>query len=187
MRSPIHYLSVFEYLEAEAKSEIRHEYIDGEIFAMAGGSRKHNRICLNIATKLSSHLRGSECNVFMSDMKVKVKSLQQNKTIFYYPDILASCNPQDQDQFSVNYPCLIIEVLSPSTEMIDRREKLINYKTISSLEEYVLISQDQIKVEVYRHDLAGNWTREVLGKEHDLRLNSVDLTLTMDSIYEDVF
>jgi Uma2 family endonuclease len=124
MRSPIHDLSVLEYLEAEAKSEIRHEYIDGEVFAMAGGSRNHNRICLNIASRLSSHLRGSKCNVFMSDMKVKVKSLQQNKNIFYYPDVIATCNLQDQDQFIVNSPCLIIEVLSPSTEMIDRREKL---------------------------------------------------------------
>lgn len=187
MRSPIHYLSVLEYLEAEAKSEIRHEYIDGEVFAMAGGSRKHNRICLNIASRLSSYLRGGECSIFMSDMKVNLKSLQQNKTIFYYPDILASCNPQDQDPFSVNYPCLIIEVLSPSTEVTDKREKLVNYKTISSLQEYVLISQDQVNVEVYRHDLAGNWTREVLGEEHDLRLNSVNLTLTMADIYEDVF
>jgi Uma2 family endonuclease len=92
MRSPIYDLSVLEYLEAEAKSEIRHEYIDGQVFAMEGRSRNHNRICLNIASRLSSHLRGSECNVFMSDMKVKLKSLQQNKTIFYYPNILASCN-----------------------------------------------------------------------------------------------
>jgi Uma2 family endonuclease len=186
MRSPIHYLSVPEYLEAEAKSEIRHEYIDGEIFAMAGGSKKHNLIAGNTYSRLRAHLR-SRCDVFMSDMKVKVRSLQQNKNIFYYPDVMATCSPQDQDQFIVSSPCLIIEVLSPSTEMIDRREKLINYKTISSLEEYVLISQDQLKVEVYRHDLAGNWTREILGKEHNLRLNSVDLTLTMDDIYEDVF
>jgi Uma2 family endonuclease len=186
MRSPIHNFSVLEYLEAEAKSEIRHEYIDGEVFAMAGGSKKHNLIAGNTYSRLRGHLRGSGCDAFMADMKVNLKSLQQHKTIFYYPDIVVTCDPRDRDQFSVNYPCLIIEVLSPSTEVIDKREKLVNYKTIPSLQEYVLISQDQIKVEVYRHDLAGNWTKEVLEKEHDLCLNSVDLILTMANIYEDV-
>lgn len=184
MQSPIHHFSILEYLEAEAKSEIRHEYIDGEVFAMAGGSKKHNLIAGNTYSRLRSHLRGRGCDVFMSDMKVNLRLLHQNKTIFYYPDIVVTCNPQDQDQFSVNCPCLIIEVLSPGTEMIDKREKLVNYKAISSLQEYVLISQDQIKIEVYRHDLEGNWTREVSGEEHDLRLNSVDLTLTMADIFE---
>jgi Uma2 family endonuclease len=187
MRSPIHNLSVIEYLEAEAKSEIRHEYIDGQVFAMAGGSKKHNLIAGNTYSRLRVHLRGSGCDVFMSDMKVKVKSLQQLRTIFYYPDVLVTCNLQDQDQFIVNSPCLIIEVLSPSTEMTDRREKLLNYQAIPSLQEYVLISQDELKVEVYRQDLQGQWTKEVLGKEDDLRLNSVDLTLIMADIYEDVF
>lgn len=187
MRSPIQILSVSEYLESEAKSEIRHEYIDGEVFAMGGGGRNHNLIAGSTYSRLRAHLRGGKCNAFMSDIKVKVKSLRQNKTIFYYPDILITCNLQDQDQFIVNSPCLIIEVLSPSTEMIDKREKFVNYKTISSLEEYVLISQDRVKIEVYRHDLVGNWTKEVLEEGNDLQLNSIDLTLTMADIYEDVF
>jgi Uma2 family endonuclease len=187
MRSPIYFISVSEYLEAEVKSEIRHEYFEGEIFAMAGGSRNHNRICLNIATRLSLHLRRTKCEVFMSDMKVGLKSLQQNKTIFYYPDVLVTCNPQDRDQFMVEQPCLIIEVLSPSTEMIDKREKLANYKAIPSLQEYVMISQDRIKIEVYRQDIEGNWTKEILEKDCELHLNSIDITLKMSDIYEDVF
>ena len=187
MRSPIHIFSVAEYLEAESKSEVRHEYLGGQVFAMAGGSKAHNIITLNIASRLRSLLRGNACDVFMSDMKVKLKAANQNKTIFYYPDVLISCNPEDKDKYFVNYPCVIFEVLSPSTEASDRREKLVNYQTIASLQEYVLVSQDKIKVEVYRQDLQGNWTMEVLGSEDTLVLNSINLSLTMADIYEDIF
>jgi Uma2 family endonuclease len=187
MRSPIHYLSVAEYLEAEAKSEIRHEYVDGEVFAMAGGSKKHNLIAGNIIALLHAYLRGTDCKVYFSDVKVKLKTANQNKTIFYYPDVVVSCSQMEQDEYYLDYPCLIIEVLSPSTETIDRREKLVNYKTIANLQEYVLISQDQVKIEVYRQDLEGNWTKETLIKGNDLRLNSVDLTVSLADIYEDVF
>jgi len=187
MRSPIQIFSVAEYLEAECKSEIRHEYLGGQVFAMAGGSKAHNIITLNIASRLRSMLRGNSCNVFMSDMKVKLKAANQNKKIFYYPDVLITCNPEDRDKYFVNYPCAIFEVLSPSTEISDRREKLVNYQTISSLEEYILVSQDKIQVEVYRQDLQGDWTMEVLRSEDRLVLNSINLSLTMADIYEDIF
>jgi len=187
MRSPIHIFSVAEYLEAEGKSEVRHEYLGGQVFAMAGGSKAHNIITLNIASRLRSLLRGNSCDVFMSDMKVKLKAANQNKTIFYYPDVLITCNPEDRDRYFVNYPCVIFEVLSPSTEVSDRREKLVNYQTIGSLQEYVLVSQDKIKLEVYRQDLQGDWTMEVLGSEDILVLNSINPSLTMADIYEDIF
>lgn len=156
MRSPIPIFSVTEYLEAESRSEVRHEYIDGQIFAMAGGSKAHNIITLNIASRLRSQLRDISFDVFMSDMKVMLKTVYQNKTVFYYPDVLITCSPEDRDNYVVNYPCVIFEVLSPSTEVSDRREKLINYQTISSLQEYVLVLQDKIKIEVYRQDSTGN-------------------------------
>ncbi len=187
MRSPIYIFSVAEYLEAECKSEVRHEYLGGQVFAMAGGSKAHNIITLNIASHLRSLLRGNSCDVFMSDMKVKLKAANQNKTIFYYPDVLIACHPEDRDRYFVNYPCVIFEVLSPSTEVSDRREKLVNYQTIGSLQEYVLVSQDKIKLEVYRQDLQGDWTMEVLGSEDILVLNSINLSLTMADIYEDIF
>jgi Uma2 family endonuclease len=187
MRSPIHIFSVAEYLDAESKSEVRHEYLGGQIFAMAGGSKAHNIITLNIASWLRSQLRGGACDVFMSDMKVKLKAANQNKTIFYYPDVLITCNPEDRDKYFVNYPCVIFEVLSPSTEVCDRREKLVNYQTIGSLQEYVLVSLDEIKVEVYRQDLQGDWTMEVLGSEDTVVLNSINLSLTMADIYEGIF
>jgi Uma2 family endonuclease len=194
MRSPIPVFSVAEYLEAETKSELRHEYLGGQIFAMAGGSKAHNMITLNIASRLRFQLRGGACDVFMPDMKVKLSAGNQNKTIFYYPDVVVTCSDEDRDNYFVNYPCVIFEVLSPSTEVSvgvarrrHRREKLVNYQTIGSLQEYILVSPDEIKVEVYRQDLPGNWTKEILGSEDKLVLNSVNLSLTMTDIYEDIF
>jgi Uma2 family endonuclease len=104
MRSPIPVFSVAEYLEAESKSELRHEYLSGQIFAMAGGSKPHNIITLNIASRLRSQLRGGAGDVFMSDIKVKLSTANQNQTIFYYPDVVITCSPDDRDNYFVNYP-----------------------------------------------------------------------------------
>src|SRR5437868_3138632 len=128
MQSAVKLFTVEEYLKLEQTSEIRHEYLGGQVFAISGGSKQHNTITLNIASRIRSHLRGSSCSVFMADMKVRIQLANQNKSIFYYPDVIVSCDPDDQDRFSLNYPCLIIEVLSPSTELTDRREKLVNYR-----------------------------------------------------------
>ncbi|KJH72191.1 Uma2 family endonuclease [Aliterella atlantica] len=187
MLSSINFFGVEEYLQLEKSSEIRHEYLGGQIFAMSGGSKEHNLIAGNIYSHLRSHLRGSSCSVFMADMKVKIELANKANGIFYYPDVVVTCNSQDQDRFFLNYPCLIIEVLSPSTETTDKREKLVNYQTLESLREYVLVSQDEIKVEVYRQDAQGNWSVQTLSKGDDIELNSVGLTLTMADIYEDVF
>lgn len=180
------HLTVEEYLKAEESSELRYEYLGGQIFAMSGGSKEHNLITLNIASRLRSHVRGGSCSVFMSDMKVKLELANKGKSIFYYPDVVVSCDSEDQDRFFLNYPCLIIEVLSPSTETTDRREKLVNYRTLKSLQEYVLVSQDEVKVEVYRKDAQGNWSLIILGKDDELGLDSIGVTLTMSEIYEDV-
>lgn len=187
MQSPVNFFDVEEYLQFEESSEIRHEYLGGQIFAMSGGSKELNLIGGNIYSRLRSHSRGSSCSVFMADMKVKIELANKANDIFYYPDVVVTCDSQDQDRFFFNYPCLIIEVLSPSTETTDKREKLVNYKTLESLQEYVLVSQDEIKVEVYRKDAQGNWSVQTLGTGNDLELNSVGLTLTMANIYEDVF
>ncbi len=180
------YLTVEEYLKAEESSEIRYEYLGGQVFAMSGGSKEHNLITLNIASRLRSHVRGGSCSVFMSDMKVKLELANKGKSIFYYPDVLVSCDSEDQDRFFLNYPCLIIEVLSPSTETTDKREKLVNYRTLKSLQEYVLVSQDKVKVEVYRKDAQENWSLIILGKDDELHLDSIGATLTMTEVYEDV-
>jgi Uma2 family endonuclease len=185
MQSPIIFLTVEEYLKAEESSDIRHEYVDGEIFAMAGASEEHNLIATNIIALLRPHLRGTSCRAFVSDMKVKVQV--QKADIFYYPDLLVTCDPKDSERYFKTRPTLIVEVLSNSTKTIDKREKRLNYQSIESLQEYVLVSQDEIKVEVYRQDAQGNWSLTILGKDDELQLNSVGLNITMSDVYEDVF
>ena len=186
MQSPINFLDLEEYLQLEESSEIRHEYLGGQIFAMSGGSKEHNLIAGNIYSRIRSDLRGSSCSVFMADIKVRIELANKAKDVFYYPDVIVTCDSQDKDRFFLNYPCLIIEVLSPSTETTDRREKLVNYQNLESLQEYVLVSQEEIKIEVYRQVDQGGWLLEILGKDEELHLDSIGLTLTMAEIYEDV-
>ena len=185
MRSPLNLITVEEYLEFEQDAQIRHEYVAGQVYAMAGASEAHNLIVTNLIAILRPHLRGSSCRAFVSDMKVKVKTQQAD--IFYYPDLLVTCDPNDRKKYFKTSPSLIVEILSDSTETTDKREKRINYQTIDNLQEYVLVSQDEIRVEIYRQDNNGDWTVETLGKNDDLALDSVRLTLTMADIYEDVF
>ena len=185
MQSPLHFFTVEEYLKSEQDRDIRHEYVAGQIFAMGGSSEEHNLIVTNMIALLRPHLRGSSCRAFVSDMKVKVKA--QKADIFYYPDLVVTCDPNDNERYFKTKPNLIVEVLSNSTESIDKREKRINYQTLDSLQEYVLVSQNEIRVEIYRKNIQGNWTVETLGKDNSLQLDSVGLTLTMAQIYEDVF
>ena len=187
MRSPLNLITVEEYLKLEQDAEIRHEYVAGQVYAMTGSSREHNLIATNLISSLRPHLRGGSCRGFVSDMKVEIKTSNQRADFFYYPDVVVTCDSQDRERYFLTSPCLVIEILSPSTQATDKREKRINYQTIESLQEYVLVSQDEIKVEVYRRDDNGNWTVEILSRDDDLSLNSVGLTLTMADIYEDVF
>jgi Uma2 family endonuclease len=180
------FISVQDYLAGEENSPIRHEYLGGQIFAMSGGSEQHNRIALNIASFLRFHLRGSGCKTFIADMKVNIAIAKNTADIFYYPDVMVTCDPQDTEKYYKKRPCLIVEILSPSTETLDRREKRLNYQNLPSLQEYVLVSQEEMKVEVYRPNDAGNWSGSVLGKDDILELKSVGLTLTMADIYDEV-
>ena len=141
------FLSVADYLEGEKASSVRHEYISGVVFAMAGGSRAHGLITGNIFAALHSHLRGKPCQVFTADMKVRLEVADED--IFYYPDVMVTCDPRDTEAHFNRYPKLIVEVLSPATERIDRIEKFDRYKAIESLEEYVLIAQDRFEVIVF--------------------------------------
>ena len=176
-----HWLSVADYLAFEECSEVKHEYINGEIYAMAGASARHNRITLNLASRLIGHLRGSPCEVFVADVKLHLKEL--GVEIFYYPDLMVCCDPNDRDPYYRTRPCLIVEVLSPSTERIDRREKLFAYQTIPSLREYLLIDPDKRCIEIYRF---GNPVRHEIHTEGSFRLDCLDAELTVDEIYLDV-
>ncbi|APB34237.1 Uncharacterized protein conserved in cyanobacteria [Gloeomargarita lithophora Alchichica-D10] len=185
MQSPDYFVPTSAYLEAEAKSKIRHEYIGGHIFAMAGASDVHNLIAISIISRLYAHLSGSPCRVFMSDMKVKINV--QEADIFYYPDILVTCDPTDNQKLFKTKPKLIIEILSPSTEIIDRREKFLHYQSIPSLEEYILISQEEMHIEIFRPNSQGYWVKELLKSEDTLRLRSLNFDLALSEIYENGF
>ena len=175
-------LSADDYLEGELKSDIRHEYVDGEVYAMAGAGEAHNLIALNVASRLRGAARGGPCRVFISDMKVRVAA----RNAFYYPDVLVVCDSFDTQPYFKESPCLIVEVLSSSTEAIDRREKMLAYRTLASLREYVLIAQDKRQVEVYRRGEDGAWSLETLTEGDPLHLECVGAVLSLDEVYEDV-
>lgn len=175
-------LTPTSYLAFEQTSAERHEYVAGQVYAMAGGSEEHDLIAGNFYTQLRAHLRGTRCRVFSGNMKIHIARLD----IFYYPDVSVTYDPTDTERYFKAHPKLLVEVLSPGTERIDRNEKLLNYRQLESLEEYVLVSQTAKKVEVYRRDTSGHWTVETCGEKDPLILTSVGFTLTMDDIYEDV-
>jgi Uma2 family endonuclease len=150
-------ISIAEYLDGEQRSDIRHEYLAGRVYAMVGAGEKHNLIAGNLFFHLRAAARGKECGVFISDMKVRVA---QNDA-FYYPDVMVTCDAQDTEPLHKHTPCLIVEVLSPATESIDRREKLTAYRMLPSLRYYLLASQNQRRVEIYRRDGDGKWHFEI--------------------------
>ncbi|HEV2208794.1 MAG TPA: Uma2 family endonuclease [Verrucomicrobiae bacterium] len=133
--------SVPDYLAGEERSDVRHEYIGGAIYAMAGASDEHIALCMNLAFALRPHLHGSPCRVQMSDGKVHLRIL--NEDVFYYSDVMVFCDPRDTDRYFKRFPRILVEVLSDTTETIDRREKFLSYRQIETLEEYVLIAQDK--------------------------------------------
>ncbi|HBB33325.1 MAG TPA: hypothetical protein DDZ80_12845 [Cyanobacteria bacterium UBA8803] len=180
-----------EYLEWEELQPIKYEYVNGEVFAMTGGTLPHNSIALNFASALKNHLRGKGCKVFMADAKVGVS---QNGP-FHYPDVMVSCDPRDQKVIKVIYhPCLLVEVLSPATEGFDRGKKFRHYRQIKTLKEYVLIEAERMNVECYRINEKGKWeltaysldTITAGGTEVEVDFSSVDFRCSISMLYEDV-
>ncbi len=177
------YLTVQEYLEGEPLRVVRHEYVGGRVFAMAGGTQNHNTIGGNFFGHLWSHLRGKPCRVFMSDVKARMMAFQQD--IFYYPDVMVGCDPRDTHAQFIKFPKLIIEVLSKSTHRVDRQEKFHHYITIPSLEEYVLAEQELQAITIFRRRT--EWQAEVIDYPAALvTLESVGLTLPLAAFYENV-
>lgn len=178
------YLTPEEYLQIEEQNAVKHEYIDGYIYAMAGALDPHVTIALNLAALLRNHVRGSGCRVYIIDMKARIESLNR----FYYPDIMVTCDPQDnQTPAYKRFPCLIVKVLSDSTEAFDRGDKFADYQALSSLQEYVLINTKRQRVECFRRNEQGLWVLQSYTSDNQsFRLNSVDFEETMTSLYEDV-
>lgn len=178
------HLTPDDYLQLEARSPVKHEYINGQIVAMAGASDAHVTIALNVAALLRSHLRGTGCRVYISDMKVRLDACN----CFYYPDVFVTCNPRDQEtSIYKRFPCLIVEVLSDSTEAFDRGDKFIHYQTLDSLQEYVLINTRQQRVETFRRNSSGLWVLQpYTADQPTLQLTSIDWSGTLADLYEEV-
>lgn len=178
------HLTPDDYLQLEARSPVKHEYINGEIVAMAGASDAHVTIALNAAALLRSHLRGTGCRVYISDMKVRLDACN----CFYYPDVFVTCDPRDQEtSIYKRFPCLIVEVLSDSTEAFDRGDKFIHYQTLNSLQEYVLINTRQQRVETFRRNSSGLWVLQSYTADQPvLQLTSIDWSGTLADLYEEV-
>lgn len=177
--TPVPLLGVDDYLRLEEASTTRHEYVGGERYGLAGASDRHNRICLNIAARLWAAARGGPCRVYTSDMMLRVA-----EDVFYYPDVQVVCDPEDGEQGYESRPCLVVEVLSPSTEAIDRREKLLAYRRLSSLRAYVLVYRDERRVARYwREEQDAWWPAEVHG-EGRVPFPCPELELSLAEIYE---
>ncbi len=171
-------LSAEEYLELEKTATVKHEYVGGEIHAMVGASRRHNRISGNIFRKLADAAEGGPCRVYISGMKLQVED------VFYYPDVMVACGDVPEDEYLENEPCVAVEVTSPGTETIDRREKLAKYQGIPSLQAYVIVAQDRPWVSHYQRDESGIWLRGDLLNEGTLRIPCPESTeLTVDEVY----
>lgn len=176
------YLSVADYLAGERESKVRHEYVDGVAYAMAGASDRHNRIALNMASRLNEHLSNDKCETFMSDMKIKV-----DPALYYYPNVAVTCDKTIGDAYARAEPRLIVEVMSPSTERIDRHKKLRAYQRIASLQEYVLARQDEMMLEIHRRQANGEWAVEAFDDPGEqLTLASVGLTIHLGDVYRNV-
>ena len=176
-------VSVEDYLAGELRSEVRHEYLGGTVYAMAGTSEEHNTIGMNLATALHSHVGDGPCRVFMVDMKVRLHIARDD--VFYYPDIMVTCDPRDTDRYAKRFPTVLIEVLSPETERTDRREKFFSYTSIETLEDYVLVAQARREVTMFRRST--QWNPEVLAQaDQNLELPSLQFTMALSAIYRRV-
>jgi len=169
-------MSLARYLDYERSQDVRHEFVDGYLYAMTGASERHERIALNIAAALSVHLRGSSCRAFKGDLRIAVGEDH------YYPDVFVTCGPERPDGYSRDDPVLIVEVLSTSTARHDRGDKRLAYETLPTLKEYVLVWQDRDRVEI--RTVRDGEVRVLESREDELRLESVGFAMTLAELYD---
>lgn len=173
-----------EYLKFEEESQIKHEYIDGQVYAMSGTTDTHNTIAGNLFALIRIQLRGTNCRVYFADVKAQI----EKRNRFYYPDLLVTCNPEDRETSTYKrFPKLIVEVLSTSTEAFDRGDKFNDYQTLDSLEEYVIINTKHQRVEIFRRNEQNLWVLQTYTPiDHTFTIQSINLTATFLELYEDV-
>jgi Uma2 family endonuclease len=183
---PIQKLTEAEYLDLERKAEFKSEFFEGEMFAMAGGSLRHSLIATNLGREFGNKLQGKRCVPFNSDLRLKIESTG----LFTYPDLSVVCGePQfaDVQPDTITNPTVIVEVLSDSTEAYDRGKKFEHYRRIPSLQEYLLVSQNEPRVEQFIRGDAGQWLlREAAGLDASLELPSLQVTVALREIYANV-
>ena len=177
------WISPEEYLAGEKDADVRHEYVNGQVYAMAGATRTHNRIATNLNGQLYNHLRGHRCESFINDIKVRIPP--QFANLFYYPDVIVACTPEEEgDEYYLDKPVIIVEVLSDSTEQTDRREKMLAYRQVPSVEIYVLIEQKRIAATVLRRAETG-WRSEALeGPDAILLMEPIEFEAPLGTLYE---
>lgn len=177
------YTTPEDYLALEAEGQFKHEYLDGQIVAMAGAGERHNRIAGNAFFQMRAAARGTPCGVFMSDMKLRVEATNA----FYYPDAMLVC-AEDSHPYYKTRPCVVIEVLSPSTTAIDQREKWLAYRTLPSLSIYLLVDAERRHADYWQRDPEGTWRQGILEETEVLTLNCppLKIPLCLDDLYEDV-
>lgn len=175
-------MTVEEYFQLEERDpNVRYEYIDGHIYAIAGGTADHDTVKSTIQNILWNFLRGKPCRVYSSDMKVYI-----TETRYFHPDVIVTCDPRDRGKIqAIRSPRLIVEVLSPSTELIDRTWKLTNYRACSTIEEYVLIDSQMPKIEIYRKN-GKLWLYDAFEHDDIIMLHCLNLRLSLAEIYADV-
>jgi Uma2 family endonuclease len=183
-----------EYFAWEQQQEVKHEYFDGEVFAMSGGTTDHSRIATNITTLIDNHLGDGDCQVFNSDARIKIQEkdamsevASDISAVRSDPDVSVTCDERDRQTPQFNsYPCLIVEVLSPSTEAYDRGKKFKLYQRSTSLVEYVLISAEEVEIEVFRKNERGKWEVSNYVAGDIVELESINLTFLIDRVYRGI-
>lgn len=184
--NPVSKITEEEYLALDRAAEVRSEFFDGEMWAMSGGSMRHSRLATNISSELYIALRGGNCQVFNSDLRVRVMPGR----MYAYPDMTVVCGTPalaDERQDVLLNPTTIVEVLSPSTETYDRGAKLRYYLAIESLKDYILIDQARFRVEQYTRGTEGTWTFRVYQRaEEQLKLDSIGVAISLARIYDGV-
>jgi len=173
-------MTVEEYFRFEESSPIKHEYVAGEVYAMSGATARHNRIAGNVLVRLTLAARPGPCDVFSSDMRVEVA-----RDRYYYPDIAIVCTPIADSDIVARDPCVVVEVTSPSTARIDRGEKLDAYRSIATLQSYLIVDHRRRRVERHWPDALGSECRreEIIG-ENQVRVPCLDVELTLGEIHE---
>jgi len=186
MQARHHVFTLDQYLAQEQMSGGKHEFLDGQVWAMTGGTREHALYAANVSNLLSAKLRNKRCAVHSSDLRIAIKSA----SLYTYADVTVICggvklDPEDRRNETVTNPKVVVEVLSPSTEDYDRGRKLGFYKTVPSLEEVVFVAHDRREIEVVRREKDGSWSRHVSSDGDEARLASLQCTLSVAEVYRD--